>query len=107
MKGNMGNFLKQAQQIKENVEKAQAQVASIEVTGESGGGMVKVTMSGCHEVKRVQIEAAVAGDDRELLEDLIAAAVNDAVHRVETATQEKMAGAMAGMQLPPGMKMPF
>jgi nucleoid-associated protein EbfC len=107
MKGNMGNFLKQAQQIKENVEKAQAQVASIEVTGESGGGMVKVTMSGRHEVKRVQIEPAVAGDDRELLEDLIAAAVNDAVHRVETATQEKMAGAMAGMQLPPGMKMPF
>jgi nucleoid-associated protein EbfC len=107
MKGNMGNFLKQAQQIKENVEKAQAQVASIEVTGESGGGMVKVTMSGRHEVKRVQIEPAVARDDRELLEDLIAAAVNDAVHRVESAIQEKMAGAMAGMQLPPGMKLPF
>jgi nucleoid-associated protein EbfC len=95
MKGNMGNFLKQAQ------------VASIEVTGESGGGMVKVTMSGRHEVKRVQIEPAVASDDRELLEDLIAAAVNDAVHRVESAIQEKMAGAMAGMQLPPGMKLPF
>jgi nucleoid-associated protein EbfC len=107
MKGNMGNFLKQAQQIKENVEKAQAQVASIEVTGESGGGMVKVTMSGRHEVKRVQIEPAIARDDRELLEDLIAAAVNDAVHRVESAIQEKMAGAMAGMQLPPGMKLPF
>jgi DNA-binding YbaB/EbfC family protein len=107
MKGNMGNFIKQAQQIKENVEKAQAQVASIEVTGESGGGMVKVTMSGRHEVKRVQIEPAVASDDRELLEDLIAAAVNDAVHRVESAIQEKMAGAMAGMQLPPGMKLPF
>jgi DNA-binding YbaB/EbfC family protein len=102
MKGNMGNFIKQAQQIKENVEKAQAQVASIEVTGEAGGGMVKVTMSGRHEVKRVQIEPAIASDDRELLEDLIAAAVNDAVHRVETATQEKMA-----MQLPPGMKLPF
>jgi DNA-binding YbaB/EbfC family protein len=107
MKGNMGNFIKQAQQIKENVEKAQAQLASIEVTGESGGGMVKVTMSGRHEVKRVQIEPAVASDDRELLEDLIAAAVNDAVHRVESAVQEKMAGAMAGMQLPPGMKLPF
>jgi DNA-binding YbaB/EbfC family protein len=107
MKGNMGNFIKQAQQIKENVEKAQAQVASIEVTGESGGGMVKVTVSGRHEVKRVQIEPAVASDDRELLEDLIAAAVNDAVHRVESAIQEKMAGAMAGMQLPPGMKLPF
>ena len=107
MKGNMGNFLKQAQQIKENVEKAQAQVASIEVTGESGGGMVKVTMSGRHEVKRVQLDPTVVGDDRELLEDLIAAAINDAVHRVESATQEKMAGAMAGMQLPPGMKLPF
>jgi nucleoid-associated protein EbfC len=107
MKGNMGNFIKQAQQIKENVEKAQAQVASIEVTGEAGGGMVKVTMSGRHEVKRVQIEPAVASDDRELLEDLIAAAMNDAVHRVESAIQEKMAGAMAGMQLPPGMKLPF
>jgi DNA-binding YbaB/EbfC family protein len=107
MKGNMGNFLKQAQQLKDNVEKAQAQVASIEVTGESGGGMVKITMSGRHEVKRVQIEPAVASDDRELLEDLIAAAVNDAVHRVESAVQEKMAGAMAGMQLPPGMKLPF
>jgi hypothetical protein len=69
--------------------------------------MVKVTMSGRHEVKKVQIEPAVASDDRELLEDLIAAAVNDAVHRVEVAVQAKMAGAMAGMQLPPGMKLPF
>jgi hypothetical protein len=107
MRGNMGNFMKQAQALKENVEKAQSEVASIEVIGESGGGMVKVTMSGRHEVKKVQIEPAVAGDDRELLEDLIAAAVNDAVHRVETRVQEKMAGAMAGMQLPPGMKLPF
>jgi DNA-binding YbaB/EbfC family protein len=107
MRGNMGNFMKQAQALKENVEKAQAEVANIEVTGEAGGGMVKVTMSGRHEVKRVQIEPAVARDDRELLEDLIAAAVNDAVHRVEAAVQQKMAGAMAGMQLPPGMKLPF
>jgi DNA-binding YbaB/EbfC family protein len=107
MRGNMGNLMKQAQAIKENVEKAQAEVASIEVVGASGGGMVKVTMSGRHEVKKVQIEPAVASDDRELLEDLIAAAVNDAVHRVEAAVQEKMAGAMAGMQLPPGMKLPF
>jgi nucleoid-associated protein EbfC len=107
MRGNMGNLMKQAQAIKENVEKAQAEVASIEVVGESGGGMVKVTMSGRHEVKRVQIEPAVASDDRELLEDLVAAAVNDAVHRVEARIQEKMAGAMAGMQLPPGMKLPF
>jgi DNA-binding YbaB/EbfC family protein len=107
MRGNMGNLMKQAQAIKENVEKAQAEVANIEVVGESGGGMVKVTMSGRHEVKKVQIEPDVARDDRELLEDLIAAAVNDAVHRVEARVQEKMAGAMAGMQLPPGMKLPF
>lgn len=107
MRGNMGNLMKQAQAIKENMEKAQAEVASIEVVGESGGGMVKVTMSGRHEVKKVQIEPAVAADDRELLEDLVAAAVNDAVHRVEARIQEKMAGAMAGMQLPPGMKLPF
>lgn len=107
MRGNIGNLMKQAQAIKDNVEKAQAEVATIEVVGEAGGGMVKVTMSGRHEVKRVQIEPAVAGGDRELLEDLIAAAVNDAVHRVEARVQEKMAGAMAGMQLPPGMKLPF
>ena len=107
MRGNMGNLMKQAQAIKDNVEKAQAEVATIEVVGESGGGMVKVTMSGRHEVKRVQIEPAVASDDRELLEDLVAAAVNDAVHRVEARIQEKMAGAMAGMLLPPGMKLPF
>ena len=107
MRGNIGNLMKQAQAMQENVQKAQAEVANIEVVGESGGGMVKVTMSGRHEVKRVQIEPAAAGDDRELLEDLIAAAVNDAVHRVETRTQEKMASAMAGLQLPPGMKLPF
>src|SRR6202163_1433020 len=107
MRGNINNLMKQAQAMQANMAKAQAEIANIEVTGESGGGMVKVTMSGRHEVKRVQIEPAVARDDRELLEDLIAAAVNDAVHRVESAIQEKMAGAMAGMQLPPGMKLPF
>lgn len=107
MRGNIGNLMKQAQAIKDNVEKAQAEVANIEAVGESGGGMVKVTMSGRHEVKKVQIEPAVASGDRELLEDLVAAAVNDAVHRVEARIQEKMAGAMAGMQLPPGMKLPF
>jgi DNA-binding YbaB/EbfC family protein len=107
VRGNIGNLMKQAQAIKDNVEKAQAEVANIEAVGESGGGMVKVTMSGRHEVKKVQIEPAVASGDRELLEDLVAAAVNDAVHRVEARIQEKMAGAMAGMQLPPGMKLPF
>ena len=107
MRGNMGNFMKQAQAMQDNMQKAQAEMAQLEVTGESGGGMVKVTMSGRHEVKRVQIEPSVAGEDREMLEDLIAAAVNDAVHRVEARVQEKMAAAMGGMQLPPGMKLPF
>ena len=107
MKGSINNLMKQAQAMQANMQKAQAEIANIEVVGEAGGGMVKVTMNGRHEVKRVQIEPAVTSDDRELLEDLIAAAVNDAVHRVEVRVQEKMAGAMAGMQLPPGMKLPF
>jgi len=107
MRGNIGNLMKQAQAMQDRMQKAQAEVALLEVVGESGGGMVKVTMTGKHEVKRVQIEPSVAGEDREMLEDLVAAAFNDAVHRVEARTQEKMSGVMAGMQLPPGMKMPF
>ena len=91
MKGNIGNLMKQAQAMQENMQKAQAEIANIEVIGESGGGMVKVTMNGRHEVKRVQIEPAVSGEDREMLEDLMAAAVNDAVHKVEARMQEKMA----------------
>src|ERR1019366_4093869 len=94
---NMNNFVK----------KAQAEVAQLEVTGESGGGMVKVVMTGRHEVKRVQIEPSIVAEDREMLEDLIAAAVNDAVHRIESATQAKMAAAMGGLSLPPGVKLPF
>jgi DNA-binding YbaB/EbfC family protein len=104
---NMGNFMKQAQALQANMQKAQAEIAAMEVTGEAGGGMVKVTMNGRHEVKRVQIEPAVIGDDREMLEDLIAAATNDAVRRVEAASAEKMAGVMGGLALPPGMKLPF
>jgi DNA-binding YbaB/EbfC family protein len=107
MRGNIGNLMKQAQAVQENVQKVQAEIAAMQVTGESGGGMVKVTMTGRHEVKRVQIEPSIVGEDREMLEDLIAAAVNDAVHKVEARTQEKMASVMAGMQLPPGMKLPF
>jgi DNA-binding YbaB/EbfC family protein len=107
MRGNIGNLMKQAQAVQENVQKVQAEIAAMQVTGEAGGGMVKVTMTGRHEVKRVQIEPSIAGEDREMLEDLIAAAVNDAVHKVEARTQEKMASVMAGMQLPPGMKLPF
>lgn len=107
MRGNIGNLMKQAQAMQANMQKAQEELATIEVGGESGGGMVKVTMNGRHEVKRVQIEPAVASEDREMLEDLLAAAFNDAVHKVEARVQEKMAGVMSGMQLPPGMKLPF
>jgi nucleoid-associated protein EbfC len=107
MRGNIGDLMKQAQAVQQKMEKVQAEIAALEVVGESGGGMVKVTMSGKHDVKRVQIEPAVASEDREMLEDLVAAAVNDAVHKVEARTQEKMASVMGGMQLPPGMKLPF
>ena len=107
MRGNFGNMMKQAQAMQANMQKVQAEIASIEVSGEAGGGMVKVIMTGRHEVKRVHIEPAVAGEDREMLEDLMAAAVNDAVHKVEARVQEKMAEVTAGLQLPPGMKLPF
>jgi DNA-binding YbaB/EbfC family protein len=107
MSGNIGNMMKQAQQLQSNLQKAQAEIAALEVTGEAGGGMVKITITGRHEVRRVQIEPAVAGEDREMLEDLVAAAMNDAVHRAEAASQAKMASLMGGLQLPPGMKLPF
>lgn len=107
MKNNLNNLMKQAQAMQANVQRAQAEIASLEVEGVAGGGMVKVTMTGKHEVKRVQLEPAVVGEDREMLEDLIAAAINDAVHKVEARTQEKMSSLMGGMQLPPGMKLPF
>ncbi len=107
MSGNIGNMMKQAQQLQANMQKAQAEIAALEVTGESGGGMVKITVNGRHEVRRVQIEPSVIGEDREMLEDLIAAAMNDAVHKAEAASQAKMASLMGGLQLPPGMKLPF
>lgn len=104
---NFGNMLKQAEALQRNMQKAQEEIARLEVVGESGGGMVKVTMSGKHEVKRVQIEPAVLGEDHEMLEDLIAAAINDAVRRVESEGQQRMGSLMSGLQLPPGMKLPF
>jgi DNA-binding YbaB/EbfC family protein len=107
MRGNFGNLMKQAQAMQASMQKAQAEIETVEVLGESGGGMVKVTMNGKHEVKKVQIEPAVAGDDREMLEDLVAAAINDAVHKVDARVQEKMAALTAGLNLPPGMKLPF
>jgi DNA-binding YbaB/EbfC family protein len=108
MKPNIGQLMRQAQQLQEGMQKAQAEMANIEVTGEAGGGMVKVVMNGKHEVRRVQIDPSVSGlDDREMLEDLIAAACNDAVRRVADTSQQRMSGLMSGMQLPPGFKMPF
>jgi len=108
-KGGMGNMMKQAQQMQERMQKAQEEIARLEVTGEAGAGMVKVTMYGNHNVKRVEIDPSILGDedDREMLEDLIAAATNDAVRRVEEASKQKMADVTGGMGLPPGFKMPF
>ncbi len=107
MSGGFGNMMKQAEALQRNMQKAQEEIARLEVVGESGGGMVKVTMTGKHEVKRVQIEPSVIGDDREMLEDLVAAAINDAVRRVETESQQRMSSLMSGMRLPPGFKMPL
>lgn len=106
-KGGMGNIMKQAQAMQEKMQKAQAEIAAMEVTGEAGAGLVKVTMLGNHNVRRVNIDESLLADDKEMLEDLIAAAVNDAVRRVEEASKEKMGSVAGGMQLPPGMKMPF
>ncbi|WP_127555531.1 YbaB/EbfC family nucleoid-associated protein [Saccharospirillum alexandrii] len=107
MKGGMGNLMKQAQKMQEDMKRMQEEVARAEVTGESGAGLVKVTMNGRHDVKQVSLDESVMQEDKELLEDLLAAAVNDAVRKVEALSQEKMSSATAGMQLPPGFKMPF
>lgn len=107
MKGGMGNLMKQAQQMQAKMAKAQEELAQMEVTGESGAGMVKVTMTGSHNIRRVEIDDSLMADDKEMLEDLIAASFNDAVRRVEEQNKEKMGALTGGMQLPPGMKMPF
>lgn len=107
MKGGMGNLMKQAQQMQAKMAKAQEEIANLEVTGESGAGMVKVTMTGSHSVRRVEIDESLMEDDKEMVEDLVAAAFNDAVRRVEEQNKEKMGAVTGGMQLPPGMKMPF
>jgi DNA-binding YbaB/EbfC family protein len=107
MKGQLAGLMKQAQQMQDNMRKMQEQLAQIEVEGQSGAGMVKVVMTCRHDVKRVIIDPSVVGDDKEMLEDLIAAAINDAVRKVETTSQEKMASVTAGLPLPPGMKLPF
>ena len=107
MKGGLGPLMKQAQQMQENMKNMQEQLATVEVEGQSGAGMVKVVMTCRYDVKRVNIDDSLFNDDKDMLEDLFAAAVNDAVRRVEATTQEKMSGVTAGMGLPPGMKLPF
>ena len=107
MKGNIGQLMKQAQMMQENMRRMQEQLGTVEVEGQSGAGMVKVIMTCKHEVKRISIDPSLVGDDREMLEDLVAAAFNDAARRVEQTVAEKMSGFTAGLGLPPGMKLPF
>jgi DNA-binding YbaB/EbfC family protein len=104
---NLAGLMKQAQQMQDNMKKMQEELATVEVEGQSGAGLVKVVMTCRYDVKRVTIDPSVISDDKEMLEDLIAAAVNDAVKRVESATQEKMSGLTAGLGLPAGLKLPF
>ncbi len=107
MKGGLGNLMKQAQKMQEDMQKAQEQLAEMEVTGKAGGGLVSVVMTGRHDVKRVSIDDSLLEEDKDMLEDLVAAAVNDAVQQIEKTSQDTMSGMMSGMQLPPGMKLPF
>ena len=107
MRGNIGQLMKQAQQMQENMRRMQEELATVEVEGQAGAGMVKVVITCKHEVKRVSIDPSLVGDDREMLEDLVAAAFNDAARRVEQTVAEKMGGFTAGLGLPPGFKLPF
>ena len=107
MKGGLGNLMRQAQQMQENMQKAQEELAALEVTGESGAGMVKIVLNGRHEAKKVSIEPKLLTEDLEMLEDLVAAAINDASRKIEERSKEKYADLMSGMNLPPGMKLPF
>jgi DNA-binding YbaB/EbfC family protein len=107
MRGNLGQLMKQAQQMQENMRRMQEQLASVEVEGQAGSGMVKVVMTCKHEVRRVSIDASLTGEDRELLEDLVSAAYNDAARKVEATVAERMSGVTAGLGLPPGFKLPF
>jgi len=106
-KGGLGGLMKQAQQMQEKMQKMQEEIAQLEVTGESGAGLVKITINGAHNCRRIDIDPSLMEDDKEMLEDLIAAAFNDAVRRAEELQKEKMASVTAGMPLPPGMKIPF
>ena len=109
MKGNLGNLMKQAQKMQENLQKAQQEITQLEIAGEAGGGLVKVVLTGRYEARRVGIDDSLLTDDKDMLEDLVAAAINDAVRKVEQTTQEKIAGMAGGMGLPLGgdFKLPF
>jgi len=107
MKGGLGNMMRQVQQVQENMKKAQAELGDLEATGEAGAGLVKVVLNGRHEAKSVLIEPRLLGEDKDVLEDLLVAAINDAVRKIAARTQEKYSGLMSGLNLPPGMKLPF
>lgn len=107
MKSGFGNIMKQAQEMQENLKKVQEEIARAEVTGEAGAGLVKVIMTGKHDVRKVEIDKSLVGDDVDMLEDLVAAAVNDANRRIETMTRDKMAEFSSGLNLPPGINLPF
>jgi nucleoid-associated protein EbfC len=107
MKGGIGNLVKQAQKVQEDMQRLQDEIAVTELTGEAGGGMVKVIMNGRHDIRKVSIDPLLMNEERAMLEDLVAAAVNDANRRIESMSKEKMASVTAGIELPPGMKLPF
>lgn len=107
MKGGLSSLMKQVQEMQSHVQKAQEELANMEVIGEAGGGMVKITMTGRHDARRVEIDPSLLADDKDMLEDLIAAAINDAVRKVEKASQDKLVGMASGFSLPAGMKLPF
>lgn len=107
MKGGIGNLMKQAQKMQEDMQKAQEELKTLEVEGQAGGGMVRVTMTGKYAARRVQINDSLLNDDKDMLEDLIAAAINDASNKVEELTKDHMSGLTSGLNLPPGMKLPF
>ena len=107
MKGQLAGLMKQAQQMQENMKRLQEELASVEVEGQSGAGLVTVVMTCRHDVKRIKIDPSLLSDDKEMLEDLVAAAFNDAVRKAEATTQEKMSSITSGLPLPPGMKLPF
>ncbi|MFK7892539.1 MAG: YbaB/EbfC family nucleoid-associated protein [Granulosicoccus sp.] len=107
MKGGIGNLMKQAQKMQEDMQKAQEEIANMQIEGQSGGGLVKVVMNGQHEIRQVSIDDSLVGDDKDMLEDLVAAAVNDASHKLAEASKDRLSGLTNGMELPPGMKLPF